>query len=138
MEKMLSERGKILVILENFKFRNCGSTEKGVVYIFFVNKWFVENLLYYLVIIIAFKHCWGPPLPTTSTCILLKGLQIKGAAQSCPGIIVLPELQRFYGRAIVIITPVEMPIPDINRPLSIIIFVLYLSVYGVVLRRIYD
>jgi hypothetical protein len=86
MEKMLSERGKILVILENFKFRNCGSTEKGVVYIFFVNKWFVENLLYYLVIIIAFKHCWGPPLPTTSTCILLKGLQIKGAAQSCPGI----------------------------------------------------
>jgi hypothetical protein len=30
MEKMLSERGKILVIFENFKFRNCGSTEKGV------------------------------------------------------------------------------------------------------------
>jgi hypothetical protein len=51
---------------------------------------------------------------------------------------VLPELQRFYGRAIVIITPVEMPIPDINRPLSIIIFVLYLSVYRVVLGRIYD
>jgi hypothetical protein len=50
--------------------------------------------------------------------------------------IVLPELQRFYGRAIVIITPVEMPIRDINRPLSIIIFVLYLSVYRVV--RIYD
>jgi hypothetical protein len=46
--------------------------------------------------------------------------------------IVLPELQRFYGRAIVIITPVEMPISDINRPLSIIIFVLYLSVYRVV------
>jgi hypothetical protein len=46
--------------------------------------------------------------------------------------IVLPELQRFYGRAIVIITPVEMPIRDINRPLSIIIFVLYLSVYRVV------
>ncbi|KAH0819086.1 hypothetical protein GEV33_003705 [Tenebrio molitor] len=41
--------------------------------------------------------------------------------------IVLPELQRFYGRAIVIITPVEMPISDINRPLSIIIFVLYLG-----------
>jgi hypothetical protein len=40
--------------------------------------------------------------------------------------IVLPELQRFYGRAIVIITPVEMPISDINRPLSIIIFILYL------------
>jgi hypothetical protein len=54
-----------------------------------------------------------------------------------PGI-VLPELQRFYGRAIVIITPVEMPISDINRPLSIIIFVLYLSVYRVVLGRIYD
>jgi hypothetical protein len=52
--------------------------------------------------------------------------------------IVLPELQRFYGRAIVIITPVEMPIRDINRPLSIIIFVLYLSVYRVVLGRIYD
>jgi hypothetical protein len=34
MEKMLSERGKILVIFENFKFRNCGSTEKGVVYNF--------------------------------------------------------------------------------------------------------
>jgi hypothetical protein len=51
--------------------------------------------------------------------------------------IVLPELQRFYGRAIVIITPVEMPISDINRPLSIIIFVL-LSVYKVVLGRIYD
>jgi hypothetical protein len=31
MENMLSERGKILVIFENFKFRNCGSTEKGVV-----------------------------------------------------------------------------------------------------------
>jgi hypothetical protein len=30
--------------------------------------------------------------------------------------IVLPELQRFYGRAIVIVTPVEMPISDINRP----------------------
>jgi hypothetical protein len=72
MENMLSERGKILVIFENFKFRNCGSTEKGV-YIFFVNKWFVENLLYYLVFIIAFKHGWGPPLPTT--CILLRGLQ---------------------------------------------------------------
>jgi hypothetical protein len=53
-------------------------------------------------------------------------------------VIVLPELQRFYGRAIVIITPVEMPIRDINRPLSIIIFVLYLSVYRVVLERIYD
>jgi hypothetical protein len=53
-------------------------------------------------------------------------------------IIVLPELQRFYGRAIVIITPVEMGISDINRPLSIIIFVLYLSVYRVVLGRIYD
>jgi hypothetical protein len=52
--------------------------------------------------------------------------------------IVLPELQRFYGRAIVIITPVEMPISDINRPLSIFIFVLYLSVYRVVLGRIYD
>jgi hypothetical protein len=52
--------------------------------------------------------------------------------------IVLPELQLFYGRAIVIITPVEMPIRDINRPLSIIIFVLYLSVYRVVLGRIYD
>jgi hypothetical protein len=52
--------------------------------------------------------------------------------------IVLPELQRFYGTAIVIITPVEMPIPDINRPLSIIIFVVYLSVYRVVLGRIYD
>jgi hypothetical protein len=52
--------------------------------------------------------------------------------------IVLPELQRFYGRTIVIITPVEMPIRDINRPLSIIIFVLYLSVYRVVLGRIYD
>jgi hypothetical protein len=52
--------------------------------------------------------------------------------------IVLPELQRFYGRAIVIITPVEMPIRHINRPLSIIIFVLYLSVYRVVLGRIYD
>jgi hypothetical protein len=52
--------------------------------------------------------------------------------------IVLPELQRFYGRAIVIITPVGMPISDINRPLSIIIFVLYLSVYRVVLGRIYD
>jgi hypothetical protein len=52
--------------------------------------------------------------------------------------IALPELQRFYGRAIVIITPVEMPIRDINRPLSIIIFVLYLSVYRVVLGRIYD
>jgi hypothetical protein len=51
---------------------------------------------------------------------------------------VLPELQRFYGRAIVIITPVEMAISDINRPLSIIIFVLYLSVYRVVLGRIYD
>jgi hypothetical protein len=51
---------------------------------------------------------------------------------------VLPELQRFYGRAIVIITPVEMPIRDINRPLSIIIFVLYLSVYRAVLGRIYD
>jgi hypothetical protein len=51
---------------------------------------------------------------------------------------VLPELQRFYGTAIVIITPVEMSIPDINRPLSIIIFVLYLSVYRVVLGRIYD
>jgi hypothetical protein len=47
--------------------------------------------------------------------------------------IVLPELQRFYGRAIIIITPVEMPISDINRPLSIIIFVLYLSVYRVLL-----
>jgi hypothetical protein len=55
MENMLSERGKILVIFENFKFRNCGSTEKVVVGIFFVvNKWFVENLLYYLVFIIAF------------------------------------------------------------------------------------
>jgi hypothetical protein len=53
-------------------------------------------------------------------------------------VIVLPELQRFYGTAIVIITPVEMPIPDINRPLSIIIFVVYLSVYRVVLGRIYD
>jgi hypothetical protein len=52
--------------------------------------------------------------------------------------IVLPELQRFYGRAIVIITPVEMPISDINKPLSIIIFVLYLSVYRLVLGRIYD
>jgi hypothetical protein len=52
--------------------------------------------------------------------------------------IVPPELQRFYGRAIVIITPVEMPISDINRLLSIIIFVLYLSVYRVVLGRIYD
>jgi hypothetical protein len=51
--------------------------------------------------------------------------------------IVPPELQRFYGRAIVIIAPVEMPISDINRPLSIIIFVLYLSVYRVVLGRIY-
>jgi hypothetical protein len=30
MEKMFSERGKILVIFENFKFRNCGSTGKGV------------------------------------------------------------------------------------------------------------
>jgi hypothetical protein len=30
--------------------------------------------------------------------------------------IVLPELQRFYGRAIVIITPVEMPISDITDP----------------------
>jgi hypothetical protein len=29
---------------------------------------------------------------------------------------VLPELQRFYGRAITIVTPVEMPISDINRP----------------------
>jgi hypothetical protein len=29
---------------------------------------------------------------------------------------VLPELQRFYGRAIIIVTPVEMPISDINRP----------------------
>jgi hypothetical protein len=57
---------------------------------------------------------------------------------SLPEAIVLPELQRFYGRAIVIITPVEMPISDINRPLSIIIFVLYLSVYRVVLGRIYD
>jgi hypothetical protein len=38
---------------------------KKVLYIFFfVNKWFVENFLYYLVFIIAFKHCWGPPLPT--------------------------------------------------------------------------
>jgi hypothetical protein len=38
--------------------------------------------------------------------------------------VVLPELQRFYGRAIVIIiTPVEMPISDINR---------------VVIGRIYD
>jgi hypothetical protein len=55
MENMLSERAKILVIFENFKFCYCGSTEKGVVYIFFVNKWFVENLLYYLVFIIAFK-----------------------------------------------------------------------------------
>jgi hypothetical protein len=36
MENMLSERGKILVIFENFKFRNCGSTEKVVVGIFFV------------------------------------------------------------------------------------------------------
>jgi hypothetical protein len=52
--------------------------------------------------------------------------------------IVLPELQRFYGKAIVIITPVEMPISDINRPLSIIIFVLYLSVYRIELGRIYD
>jgi hypothetical protein len=52
--------------------------------------------------------------------------------------IVLPELQGFYGRAIVIITPVKMPISDINRPLSIIIFVPYLSVYRVVLGRIYD
>jgi hypothetical protein len=57
---------------------------------------------------------------------------------SIEGCIVLPELQRFYGRAIVIITPVEMPISDINRPLSIIIFVLNLSVYRVVLGRIYD
>jgi hypothetical protein len=48
-------------------------------------------------------------------------------------VIVLPELQRFYGRAIVIITPVEMPISDINRPLSIITFVLNLSVFRVVL-----
>jgi hypothetical protein len=52
--------------------------------------------------------------------------------------IVLPELQRFYGRAIVIITPVEMPRSDINRPLSIINFVLYLSLYRIVLGRIYD
>jgi hypothetical protein len=43
MEKMLSERGKILVIFENFKFRNCGSTEKAVVCIYY-------------------KHRWGPPL----------------------------------------------------------------------------
>jgi hypothetical protein len=49
--------------------------------------------------------------------------------------IVLPELQRFYGRAIVIITPVEMPISYINRPLSVIIFVLYLSVYRVVKKK---
>jgi hypothetical protein len=84
MENMLSERGKILVIFENFKFRNCGSTEKGVVYIyfFFVNKWFVENLLYYLVFIIAFKHRWGPPLPTT--CILLRGLQNQGCGAIVP------------------------------------------------------
>jgi hypothetical protein len=31
-----------------------------------------------------------------------------------------------------------MPISDINRPLSIIIFVLYLSIYRVILGRIYD
>jgi hypothetical protein len=83
MENMLSERGKILVIFENFKFRNCGSTEKGVVGIFFVvNKWFVENLLYYLVFIIAFKHRWGPPLPTTY--ILLRGLQNQGCGAILP------------------------------------------------------
>jgi hypothetical protein len=70
MLKMLSERGKIFVIFENTLY----------LYIFFVNKWFVENLLYYLVFIIAFKHRWGPPLPTT--CILLRGLQNQG----CPGI----------------------------------------------------
>jgi hypothetical protein len=82
MKKMLSERGKILVTLENFKFRNCGSTEKGIVYIFFVNKWFVENVSYYLVFLIAFKHRWGPPLPTT--CILLKGLQNQGCGAIVP------------------------------------------------------
>jgi hypothetical protein len=74
MEKMLSERGKNLAIFENFKFRNCGSTEKGVVYIFFVNKLFVENLLYYLVFIIAFKHRWGPPLPIDSYTFALQHL----------------------------------------------------------------
>jgi hypothetical protein len=82
MENMLSERAKILVIFENFKFRNCGSTEKGAVYIFFVNKWFVENLLHYSVFIIAFKHRWGPPLPTT--CILLRGLQNQGCGAIVP------------------------------------------------------
>jgi hypothetical protein len=80
MEKMLSERGKILVIFENFKFRNI---RMYVVCIyFFVNKWFVENLLYYLVFIIAFKHRWGPPLPTT--CILLRGLQNQGCGAIVP------------------------------------------------------
>jgi hypothetical protein len=52
--------------------------------------------------------------------------------------IVVPELHRFYGKAIVIITSIEMPIADLNRTLSIITFVLYLSVYRVVFERIYD
>jgi hypothetical protein len=83
MEKMLSERGKILVIFENFKFRNIRRYVILVVCIyFFVNKWFVENLLYYLVFIIAFKHGWDPPLPTT--CILLKGLQNQGCGAIVP------------------------------------------------------
>jgi hypothetical protein len=43
--------------------------------------------------------------------------------------IVVPELQRFYGKAIVII------ISDLNRSLSIITFVLYQSVYRVLFER---
>jgi hypothetical protein len=69
-----------------------------------------------------------------STCLDLTG-NIQAVPKMAHSLltIVLPELQRFYGRAIVIITPVEMPISDINRPLSIITFVLNLSVFRVVL-----
>jgi hypothetical protein len=56
---MLSERGKILVIFENLKSVIVEARKKVLYIFFFVNKWFVENLLYYLVFIIAFKHRWG-------------------------------------------------------------------------------
>jgi hypothetical protein len=48
--------------------------------------------------------------------------------------ILVPELQRFYGRAVVFITPIETPINDLSRPLAIISFVLYLPVYRVILE----
>jgi hypothetical protein len=53
--------------------------------------------------------------------------------------IVLPELQRFYGKAIVIITSIEMPIADLNRQTPVNHhFRPDLSVYKVILERIYD